>query len=279
MLSNFTLVFTASKTVTHDVKEDYIKVQVKTKRKMDLKAIKAFSFQEGVYAKEEININHNKETFSSLLNCINTPGDNLSQKVNFYLKSLSSEEVAIIKHEYMKYVDSQEPHDLLHIFTAGLCSYLALIMLIHHPLFTNQLPFYFVFPCTIDSEHVCTINTFRYLSIPLTMMLKFCKGPLLEMVLFVQSFINLWEPLFIKGPEIGIANEARMYVDIISSLAQYVSASMIQANLLIQGYLNKIKDLESIIEKQVEKVVNKNYKTKINKITSNETKQADLEPL
>lgn len=183
-------------------------------------------------------------------------GDHLSlvAKAATYMRALSEEEISIITKEYTKFITDGV---ILDGFVAGIGAYMALLLLNENGVFTNNLPFQFNVLHTVRSGLILTRNMFRYMSLPLIALSRVTNGMLLQLVSFVQSFMNMWEPIFLDGPLIDANHQARMAVEIISGLAQHVSSSLIRTQELNLSLTKQISSVETRLQDYVNEAVNR----------------------
>lgn len=206
---------------------------------------------------EEIN---NNDIFESMAYSIIGSSEDvfnitLVDQIGGYLKKLPYDEISIIIKEYSNYI---EDGILLDGFIAGISSYIVFLILNENSIFMNQMLFQLTIPFTIDgSSHegncnLITRNMFKYLSLPISALTKISNGVLLQLIIFIQSFINIWDPAFIDGPNIDNYNEAKICMEIISGLTNdftnKLSKSREDYNLMMTNVSNIEKHLTSAID-------------------------------
>ena len=192
--------------------------------------------------------------FKSLVSSMKGYESNLLDKAVVYMKALPSDEVSVIVKEYTKYIQDGV---VLDGFIAGIAAYIAFNVLNENSVFTNQMPFQFGLPWNIYSGNIVNRNMFQHLSLPLLSLSKIAKNVLLQLVLFIQSFINIWEPIFHDGPTIGSTNEARLCVEIISGLSQHVTSSLVQTQSLNESVSRELQSVETRIQASVDTAIAK----------------------
>lgn len=211
--------FTPTSTTINDKTgaKSSLKVQVvPTSNKTNIDTIKISYTNDLLKINEEVD---DVNIFTSLVYSMRGDSDTLVEKGAEYMNSLQQDEVAVIIREYSKYIKDGIVFDAL---IAGIGSYIALFTLMENGAFIGQLPFEFGVPWTVASGNVLNSNMFRYMLLPLASLRKVSQGVLLQLVLFVESFINIWSPLFLPGPEIGTSIEMRGCVEIISGFSQHI---------------------------------------------------------
>ncbi len=179
-------------------------------------------------------------------------GNTLLQRISSYISGLPDDDLNIIKHEYSKYINDGI---LLDGFLAGISSYLAFILLYENGIFVNQLPFQFSIPSIVRSGNTVNHNMFQFLSLPFTALSKSTTGVLLQLILFIQSFINIWETCFTNGPIIGSSNETRMCLEIIGGLSNYTINSISQNHREVSE--SSLEALETHFTTVLEETANK----------------------
>jgi hypothetical protein len=194
-------------------------------------------------------------TFRSLFYSTGDIGESLLERIVTYMRSLPPDEVSVIIKEYEKYIENGVILDGL---IAGIAAYMAFLFLNENSVFMNQMPFQFGSPWMVNSGNIVNRNMFQYLSLPLTSLAKVSHDVLLQLILFIQSFINIWDPLFIDGPVIGSSNEARLCVEIISGFSQHISslfAETISQNSIMVKQIHSVEDkLQSYIDSAISRM-------------------------
>lgn len=193
--------------------------------------------------------------FNALIYSINGEGETMVDKIISYLLSLPLEDQLVIRNEYKKYIADGTILDGL---VAGISSYIVFILLNESNAFINQMPFQFACPWNLNSGHTINRNMFQYLSLPLTSLSKInipSNNILCQLVIFVQSFINMWTPLFIQGPSIGLAIETRMCTEIMSGLAQYNISILEQTQAQNDLLLKNMKSIESRLQTHIDRSI------------------------
>ena len=192
--------------------------------------------------------------FETLVHCVKGDGDSLIDRVVKYMRALPTDDVTVIVHEYTKYIQDGV---ILDGFIAGIAAYMTLLLLNENAVFTHQMPFQFSTPLTVRSGAIVNRNMFRYLSLPLTSLSRTAEGILLQLVLFVQGFINMWEPLFCDGPVIGFNNEGRMAIEVISGFSQHVASELAQTRALNDAMTQKLGLIENRLQSYVDDSLSK----------------------
>lgn len=192
--------------------------------------------------------------FKSLTYSMKGDGATLVDRAIVYMRSIPKDDVSVIAKEYSKYIEDGLIIDGL---VAGIGAYITFLLLNENGAFVNQMPFQFGSPCTVQSGNVVNHNMFSYLSLPLMALSKTATGILLQLVLFIQSFINIWDPLFSPGPTIGPSNEARMCIEVISGYSTHVTASMAKAQSDYSDTIAKTKDIEERLQEHVDESLKK----------------------
>jgi hypothetical protein len=196
----------------------------------------------------------NPEILAAMAFSMNGNDTTFLDKLTTYMRSLPSDDVSVIIKEYTKYINGGL---IIDGFVAGIASYLAFLLLNENSVFVNQMPFQFCAPFNIDSCNSVNRNMFQYISFPLTSLCKISHNILLQLVLFIQSFINIWDPLFIDGPVIGPTSETRMCMDIISGFSHYVSSSLAHTQSQNDIISQQLSSLESRLQSHVDITISK----------------------
>src|SRR5436853_1634089 len=271
----------------------YLKIQIlHTQNSKDIQSIKIHYYDPSVapyHLNEDIS---DDSIFTAITYSMKGNDDSLVDRATNYMKSLPPDEVSIIFKEYSKYIKDGV---VLDCFIACIAYYMAFLVLNENNIFVNQIPFQFSMPYSVYSGNLINRNMFQYISLPLISLCKICQGGLLQLILFIQSFINIWEPLFTDGPIIGTLNESRMCLEIINGFSQHVASTLAQTkcqqNLLIQQMNSMENQLRGIVEQSmfrtrreidnllidtresiedVKMLINDSIKEKISKITDTE---------
>jgi len=262
----------------------YLKIQIEpTRNGKNINSLKIFYSNPGMIPSrlnEEI---LDENVFQSLVFSMKGDGESLADRAITYMRTLPNEEISIIIKEYSKYI---EDGVILDGLIAGIGAYMTFLLLNENGIFTNQMPFQFGAPFTIQSGNTVNKNMFRYLSLPLMSLSKVSQNILLQLILFIQSFINIWEPLFDSGPDIGIINESRLSIEIISGFSQYISSLLAQTKYQHDIMDRKLSLIEMRLQSHVDETLIKlkrevnnliiDTKRSIKELTSNITSQLDF---
>lgn len=212
---------------------------------------------------------HDKSVFQSLTcSIISTnvsQGNSLVDRVISYILTLPQEEVSVITKEYSKYIETKpntNKHQedplglrsfnsfgiLLNGFISGIAAYIVFLLLNENSAFINQLSFQISTPSPLNSGTIFNRHMFQYLSLPFTALSKVSHGLLLQLVVFIQSFINIWEPVFIEGPSIEPINEARIAIEVLGGFSNYVTGEVARANSQREAVLASINSVETRLQ-------------------------------
>lgn len=132
------------------------------------------------------------------------------KNVDEYIDNLPPDELIIMQKFY-------KDGDLRNALINGIGVYLGFLYLNENGLFANQLPFQFNVPLPTDGKCL-NRYLFQYLSLPLYALSKTTTGALLELIVYIQNFINLFEPLFFWREEISNKELTRLSMEIIIGL-------------------------------------------------------------
>ena len=176
------------------------------------------------------------------------PHDTLVEQISTYMKGIPPDEVSVIMKEYTKYIENGI---LLDGFIAGISSYLVFLLLNENSIFMNQMLFQLTLPCTIYDCNSVTRNMFQYLSLPLSALSRVSNGVLLQLVNFIQSFINIWEPAFSNGPSINNTNEAKVCMEVISGLANDATLKLSRIQSEHSSLVTSLSTLESRLKASI----------------------------
>lgn len=187
-------------------------------------------------------------------------GNNLVERAGVYISSIPENQTIAMLTEYSKYMNNGI---LLDGLVAGIGAYLVFLKLIEDDVF--PLPFLFNIPYTVSSALALNKNMMRYLSLPLLAITKLsseleslyrgccnvdiircnwlrdmsCKnvgGVMLHLVTFIQNFINMWDLLFIPGPNLSQYAQSSLCVEVVSGISQ-CSTSLLIGYLTQQCYI------------------------------------------
>ena len=195
-----------------------------------------------------------KDIFTSVAYSINGDDDTMVDKVHSYMRAIPKDDAIVILKEYAKYIDDGV---IIDGFIGGLGAYIAFLVLNQNGAFANQMPFQFGVPTSVESGNAVNRNMFSYLSLPLMALSRCATGILLQLVLFIQSFINIWDPLFSLGPTIGSSNEARLCVEIISGYSNYISSTMTKAQADYDNMITQVKIIKTKLHDDVDTAIRK----------------------
>lgn len=236
---------------------------IPTRDKTNINSIVISYSNNSVHINEEID---DPNVFTSLIYSMKGNGETLISRAGEYMNQLEEDEVSVIIKEYSKYIKDGIVFDAL---VAGIGSYIALLALMENGAFVGQLPFEFGVPWSVASGNTVNGNMFRYMSLPLTSLRKISKDVLLQLVFFVESFINIWSPLFHSGPDIGTNNETRACIEIIGGFSQHILCM----GDSLKEYVVENSDvpaLRKLLENAVEKIVDISQKLEDSIIKINE---------
>lgn len=194
------------------------------------------------------------ETTLSGLKC-SLIGDDESiiSKIRRYANSLPSDELSIIVNQYENYVDGTFLDGVL----AGIVGYLVFLHLLETPIFVNQLPFQFNIPFRANSGLIVNRNMFNYLSLILTSLIRSTSGLLQHFTSFIQEFINIWEPMFTDGPVIGVSNETRMCLEVITGFSHHLTRKASSMKSDQDDVNNSIGAIEKRLQSMVDQAINR----------------------
>lgn len=233
----------------------YLRVQISpTKNGRDIESIKVwYSNSTAVPSRlnEEIT---DENTFQALVFHVKGSGPTLLDKVTKYMRNLSPDEVSIVIKEYTKCITDG---GVLDGFIAGIGAYMAFLLLNENGVFANQMPFQFSVIHTVRSGLSLTRNMFQYLGLVLISLSRAAQGILLQLITFIQSFINIWEPLFIDGPHIDSTHQARMAMEVISGFSQHVSTSLAETRELNAIMSKRLESVETRLQSYVDDALTK----------------------
>lgn len=179
----------------------------------------------------------------------------LMRRITEYVHSLASDDKLVIEAEYKKY----EIDDIVFGFVASLGVYIGFILLNSISVFTNQLPIQFTLP--YDNPGSCiSKNVFHYLSLPMIALSKIVSltgsdsfyGTLLQLTLFIQTFMNIWEPVFVEGPFIPCFMETKMCIQTLNSFSQCVISELHRYKISQESIESRLLAIESRLSKSIE---------------------------
>lgn len=173
--------------------------------------------------------------FELFTQCIIGDEPKLIRKIAKYMQSLQQEEISVISNVYTKYMNKDGV--ILDGFITGIGAFVAFILL-------NETDTFFPFSINIGNGMIISSNILRHISLPLSGLSKIVDGIVLNFVLFLMNFINIWEPMFVTGDTIEINAELKVAIDVISGLSLYIlDKSNKQINLDdIESKLRKYTD-------------------------------------
>lgn len=186
--------------------------------------------------------------FQSITYSMVGEGEAFVERARPYMQALPHDEISTIIKEYTNYI---EDGMIIDGFVGGIAAYLGFILLVENNIFATQMPFQFSMPVTIFSGNCLNRNMLQYLSLPLIALAKTTDGILLQLVTFIQSFINMWEPAFTPGPTISPINETRMCMEIMSGFTHHT----IQLMQATQNQNREITDLVATLEHRLQSAV------------------------
>lgn len=245
--------FTPSTTIIGNyqplVSESYLKIEIiPSYDGLNIKTINIIYFDptdSSSCINEEIS---DASVFQAITFSLKGESSTLLHGVISYMKSLCRDDVNIIVKEYSKYIQDGV---VLDGFMAGLCSYLTFLFLNENGTFVKTLPFQFSCPTSVMSGNIVNHNMFQYMSLPLISLTKTSTGIILQITTFVQSFINMWDPLFTTGPIIGTVNETKMCIEIVTALSSHVCSLMAETKSQQEIIINRLSDIELRLQHKV----------------------------
>ena len=210
---------TVTESQVSEAENEYIQITVGVSADgRDIKRIEVTYVSADLRIQEELS---NGTVFQSATLSMKGIGESFLDRVQEYAGTLSSDDIAIIKQEYSVWI---RDGTFLDAVLEGLGAYLGFIFMNENGVFANQMPFQFTLPCAVQSGNTVNSNMFEYVSLPLTAVSRASSGPLREFAVFVQTFINIWTPLFLPGPIVTSAIESRLALEIISGYANHVNS-------------------------------------------------------
>ena len=233
----------------HSTSEFKLKIQViPDKSGKDISQIKFWYFDSDINS-PRINENIiNNILFKSITYSIVGDSQNLIERIADYMRKLPNDEILVITREYKKYIlDGM----LLDGFISGIATYIVFLYLNENGAFSGQMPFQFTIPFPIDNGDIMNRNMFQYISLPICALAKISKGVLLQIISYIQGFINMWEPAFSNGPVIGSINESRIAMEVVSGLSNTVISSLSK----IQNKQQIITDSLNIMEDRLKRTI------------------------
>lgn len=190
---------------------------------------------------------HDTITYSHILDSIDYCGSCLITKCHNYIESLDCEDKAVICKEFQ--------HDnIVDDLLAGIAIYLSFIYLIENNAFSDDFPFNLQLPA---KDNYLNTNMFRYLSSPLLLLSKLSNSLLLRLILFIQSFINIWSPLFVSGCDISNNDYTMLHLELISAFAHNLTSSIIKMQEHTQHIFEKLQHIEEDLHFQLDNYLNK----------------------
>jgi len=243
-------------TSTKNVTGNYLRLEISTSTdRSNLRSVKIRYINDGsrpVRINEELS---DEIIFRGLTLSMKGDAESLAEKATVYANTLPKDDIAAILKEYSKFIVDGTVLDGL---TAGIASYLAFMLLVEHSTFANQMPFQFTTPNSARSGNSVNYNMLQYAGLPLSALSRTADGILLQLVTFVQSFINIWSPMFTQGPVIGGNNELRLALDIISGYSDHVTKILTEtkaANEGLQAAADKtVRDMETKLTQMMAKI-------------------------
>jgi len=276
-----TVLFTESTTVVGSISVvpviPYLKVEIRPTDDGDniesIKIIYDNNLTKLSRLKEEIS---DTNIFRTLTLNIKGEDRSLYNKVTKYMRELSSEEVTVVVNEYTKYITDGY---VLDGFIGGIGAYMAFLVLNDNGVFANQMPFQFRVVNNIESGLSVTSNMFQYLSIALTSLCLVSEGILSQLVKFVQTFINLWEPLFVNGPNLTITDQSRLAMEVIAGLSQSVAKSLAQNREINKELVEKLQSIEMKLQDRIDNSMRKILKQVDNRKNEYDTSSMEGEDI
>lgn len=123
----------------------------------------------------------------------------LKEKINSFFKMMCKDDRKTVKNVYFNY-----GIDYCQGFLSGVASYLCLIFLIKKS--TLQL--------NLCGDEILNRNYMKYFRSVLILLIRTCKGWILQLSLYVQNFLNIWELIFVEGEVIDPCAYTNLMVDI-----------------------------------------------------------------
>jgi len=180
--------------------------------------------------------------------CIMGDQPHLVTNIFNYMKHISKDDASIIVREYEK---SIEDGLVLDGFIAGLGGYLAFLILNENDQFRSTLPFQIGIPYLTRRGNVLNKNMFRFVSLPLMAYSRLCRGVKLQLMMFVQTFINMWTSAFCDGPIIKPEDEANIHMGVIMGMSDYTIRQLGDAQSHYQSIVAVELKLKAYIDESI----------------------------
>lgn len=250
---------TVTESQVREAENEYIQIKVGVSGDgTDITRIEVVYVNADLRIQEELS---NDTVFQSATLSMRGSGEHFLHRVQEYAGSLSPDDIAIINQEYGAWI---QDGTFLDAVVAGLGAYLGFIFMNENGIFANQMPFQFTLPCAVHTGNAVNSNMFEYASLPLTALAKAATGPLREFAVFVESFINIWTPLFSPGPTISNAIQSRLTLEIISGYASHVNSKFAE----IQRQHAELLEYQDCIHKRCDDAVARTQRDLANLVMS-----------
>jgi hypothetical protein len=155
---------------------------------------------------------------------MNSSQSTLLEQCHTSFQNLSDQTLSAITEEYQDWI--VDDINVLDCFLSSMTAYLGLCVLMER---TNILPLSVPLPVTVNSGAIFSAHIMNWFDVPLTALLQVTTGPLLRLVLMVQSSLRLWSQVFTPGPVLNLQTQTQTSIDIISQLTQELTQRLAQA--------------------------------------------------
>jgi hypothetical protein len=176
--------------------------------------------------------------------------DDLPANMYAHLQTLSDEEILghIMEHEKYCSVDHK---NLIYSFLAGVTAYTIILSLLECSICEAVWPFKFMLPHGNNQiENLYSGNALRYFSVPLSAVYRTTTGVISQLCSYVQYFINVWDAVFLEGPEIPHNLYSRLSLDVMVGVTNH-SSTLIEEMVTERGRWQK--ELKATTEQLIDR--------------------------
>lgn len=181
---------------------------------------------------------------------MNSLQSTLLEQCHTSFQSLSDQTLSAITLEYQDWI--VDDINVLDCFIGSMAAYLGLCVLMER---TNILPLSVSLPVTINSGAIFSSHIMNWFDVPLTALSQVTTGPILRLVLMVQSSLRLWSQVFTPGPVLNLQTQTQTSIDIISQLTQELTQRLAQAQenqeLMMQQFQQQLSALTEQTQREL----------------------------
>jgi hypothetical protein len=178
-------------------------------------------------------------------------GPSILEIFNHHILTINNDDLISITNEYAKY----HSDNLFKSFIAGCLAYSAFHLMLQDGKFSQYLPFRVTIPCY---DNIFSKSIFSLTSLLLSVYSQISNGIVSTLSTFIQSFMNIWEPLFKTGTDVPMIVQTKLNSEILTGVASHISGMI---DIQQQTVSNSLKTFELYIDSKVNNYLSQMTKT------------------